>query len=47
MLEREIEQIFHKGCPNRHHCKKDHSKCMYLVRGHCVIGEDGYEPRQS
>lgn len=39
MLEKEIEQLLHKGCPNRHHCKKDHTKCCYLVKGHCIIGE--------
>ena len=21
----------HQGCPNRHHCKKDESKCCYLL----------------
>ena len=39
MLERELEQFFHSGCPNRHHCRKDHTKCMYLVKGRCIIGE--------
>ena len=35
----------HHGCPNRHHCKKDTTKCCYLVKGHCIIGED-HESRQ-
>ena len=39
MLEKEIEQLFHKGCPNRHHCPKDTTKCCYLVKNHCIIGE--------
>ena len=39
MLEKELEQFFHSGCPNRHHCEKDTTKCMYLVQGHCIIGE--------
>ena len=37
MLEREIDK--HDGCPNRHHCKKDESKCCYLVKNNCIIGE--------
>ena len=32
MLEREIDK--HKGCPNRHHCVKDESKCCYLLSNH-------------
>lgn len=24
----------HKGCPNRGHCKKDESKCCYLLSNH-------------
>jgi hypothetical protein len=37
MLEREIN--VHDGCPNRNHCRKDESKCCYLVKGDCIIGE--------
>ena len=41
MLEREIDK--HQGCPNRHHCKKDETKCCYLVNDNCIIGErDGH-----
>lgn len=25
------ETNVHKGCPNRHHCIKDESKCCYLL----------------
>lgn len=35
MLEREKDT--HKGCPNRHHCRKDDSKCCYLVNNDCMI----------
>lgn len=24
-------QNVHDGCPNRHHCEKDESKCCYLL----------------
>lgn len=44
MLEREIDT--HKGCPNRHNCPKDETKCCYLVNDHCIIGERN-EHRQS
>ena len=27
----------HDGCPNRGHCKKDESKCGYLVKGRCYL----------
>ena len=46
MLEKEYRRTQHNGCPNRYHCTKDTSKCCYLVKGHCIIGEDTYEPRQ-
>jgi len=39
MLERDIITQRHDGCPNRHSCKKDESKCAYLVKGNCIIGE--------
>jgi len=39
MLERDAITTKHQGCPNRHHCSKDESKCCYLVKGDCVIGE--------
>ena len=39
VLENELKKHFHDGCPNRHHCSKDESKCCYLVKGHCIIGE--------
>ena len=39
MLERDIEIIKHNGCPNRHHCLKDDSKCCYLSNGRCLINE--------
>ena len=39
MLEKELKTIRHNGCPNRHHCPKDNSKCCYLVKDHCIIGE--------
>lgn len=29
----------HRGCPNRHHCPKDESKCCYLVSNRCIINE--------
>ena len=29
MTKRKID--VHKGCPNRHHCSKDESKCCYLL----------------
>lgn len=41
MLEREINQ--HKGCPNRGHCKKDESKCCYLVKHNCLIDNNNCE----
>ena len=34
---------YHDGCPNRHHCKKDNIKCMYLVKNHCILGRDDIE----
>ena len=37
MLEREKDN--HKGCPNYSFCKKDESKCCYLVKDNCIIGE--------
>jgi hypothetical protein len=40
LLDKELEEIVHSGCPNRHHCEHDSSKCCYLVKGHCIIGED-------
>ena len=39
MLDEELKELIHDGCPNRHHCKKDESKCCYLVNDHCIIGE--------
>jgi hypothetical protein len=39
MLEREIKVQVHNSCPNRHHCTKDETKCCYLVKGNCIIGE--------
>ena len=41
MLERNINP--HNGCPNRHHCKQDNSKCCYLVKNECIIGEKDHE----
>ena len=44
MLEKKLKSLIHNGCPNRHHCEKDTSKCCYLVKGHCIIGErDDYK----
>lgn len=40
LLDKEFEELVHSGCPNRHHCEHDSSKCCYLVKGHCIIGED-------
>ena len=34
MLERETVIKRHDGCPNRNHCKKDESKCCYLLSNH-------------
>jgi len=39
MLEKDAKIKAHQGCPNRHHCEKDESKCAYLVKGNCIIGE--------
>lgn len=33
----------HKGCPNRHHCKKDESKCCYLVKNNCLLDNPNVE----
>lgn len=27
----------HEECPNEDHCEKDEEKCMYLVKGNCLI----------
>ena len=36
MLER--NKNVHDGCPNRGHCKKDESKCCYLLSDkHCYL----------
>ena len=37
MLERKIKEDVHKGCPYRGTCKKDETKCCYLVKGQCYI----------
>ena len=37
MLERDAIIKKHEGCPNRHHCPKDESKCCYLVKGNCLL----------
>ena len=29
MVKKEVD--VHKGCPNRGHCRKDESKCCYLL----------------
>ena len=39
MLERDVIVKRHDGCPNRHHCSFDESKCCFLVKQHCIIGE--------
>lgn len=35
----------HKGCPNRGHCKKDETKCCYLVshNNKCYLELDNSE----
>ena len=30
----------HNGCPNRHHCLKDETKCAYLVKGNCYLDSE-------
>jgi hypothetical protein len=37
MLERDAVIRKHDGCPNRHHCHKDETKCAYLVKGNCYL----------
>lgn len=37
MSNKEEQITKHEGCPNRHHCKKDDSKCCYLVKGECAL----------
>ena len=37
MLERDAVIKRHDGCPNRHHCKKDETRCCYLVKGECSL----------
>ena len=39
MLDKDLKEHQHDGCPNRNHCRKDESKCCYLVKNHCIIGE--------
>lgn len=39
MNKKDAEIIKHAGCPNRHHCLKDESKCCYLVKGRCIANE--------
>jgi len=39
MKEKDAEVIKHEGCPNRHHCLKDESKCCYLVGNRCIVNE--------
>ena len=41
MLERDLN--VHHGCPNRHHCKKDETKCCYLVNDHCILRREDCE----
>jgi hypothetical protein len=34
----------HQGCPNRGHCKKDESKCCYLLSTqHCYLDSNDSE----
>ena len=39
MLEKDAEIIKHEGCPYRHSCKKDETKCCYLVGNRCIVNE--------
>ena len=39
LLDKDLKQHSHDGCPNRHHCKKNDEQCCYLVKGDCIIGE--------
>ena len=41
MLERDIDR--HAGCPYRHSCRKDESKCCYLVGTRCMLNDDELE----
>ena len=34
MLEKDLKAEVHNSCPNRYHCKKDESKCCYLLSTH-------------
>lgn len=43
MLEKDAITMRHDGCPNRHHCKKDETKCCYLVQNKCIIEQE--EPK--
>ena len=43
MLEREAVIKKHDGCPNRHHCIKNESKCAYLVKGKCYIEHENID----
>lgn len=34
----------HKGCPNRHHCKKDEKQCCYLLSNNsCYLDSEDSE----
>ena len=39
MKESEEKIQAHNGCPYRHTCKKDETKCCYLVSNRCIINE--------
>lgn len=40
MKASEEQIIQHNGCPNRHHCSKDETKCCYLTNNNkCLINE--------
>ena len=42
MLDREVN--IHEGCPNRHHCSRDESRCCYLLSNRqCYLETDDSE----
>ena len=49
MRQKEEIKNRHNGCPYRHSCKKDESKCCYLIGNRCIVNEfhDNYVFKQK
>ena len=39
MKQSKEREMVHNGCPYRHSCAKDETKCCYLVNNRCIINE--------